>query len=215
MRVCVSFNLNLTCDMCTVQPSCFHHLYIFFRFGDLSTNYLNDRISKIIKEVSYDRLNKLYRSEGIDILSQSDSSNPGTPVPFDGVGCPNGGFKVGEDDTLFGQYDSLPLLDSFPSAATTNNGQQTKGKGLLYFLDDAKEPARCLEKFESEFYGESQFRSLYSADFRNTSLTLAHANATRIVEYDIKRVLHHVDIAAASKFTNLLVQESQKYVKIN
>ncbi len=174
--------------------------------------------------MSYDRLNKLYRSEGLDLLSQSDSSNPGTPVPFEqGGGCFNGAFnKVGgEDDILFGQYDSLPLLDSFPSAATTNGGlgcgggggvQQTKGKGLLYFLDDAKEPARCLEKFESEFYGESQFRSLYSADFRNTSLTLAHANATRIVEYDIKRVLHHVDIAAASKFTNLLVQESQKYV---
>lgn len=174
-----------------------------FRFGDLSINYLNDRISKIIKEVTYDRLNKLYRSEGIDLENKSDSA-PGTPVP-DG----NGNHGAKEDDLLFCQYDSLPLLDSFPSA---NGGPHTKGKGLLYFLDDAKEPARCLEKFESEFYGESQFRTMYCADFKNTSLTLAHANGTRIVEYDIKRVLHHVDVAAASKFTNLLVQESQKYV---
>lgn len=167
----------------------------------MSTNYINDRISKIIKEASYERLNKLYRSEGIDLECKSDLT-PGTPgaLPGDSSG-------IKDDDHLFCQYDSLPLLDSFPSA---NSGQQTKGKGLLYFLDDAKEPARCLEKFESEFYGESQFRSLYCADFRNTSLSLAHANGTRIVEYDIKRVLHHVDIAAASKFTNLLVQESQK-----
>lgn len=187
----------------------FHDGVFLYRFGDLSTNYLNDRISKLIKEANYDRLNKLYRSEGIDLHCKSDMS-PGNG-PAASTAGPDGnanGGSLKEEDLLFGQYDSLPLLDSFPSPS---NGQQTKGKGLLYFLDDAKEPARCLEKFESEFYGESQFRAMYCADFKNTSLTLSHANGARIVEYDIKRVLYHVDVAAASKFTNLLVQESQKY----
>jgi len=162
------------------------------RFADLSSNYINDRVYKLLKEVNFDRIYKLYHSEGISLESKSEISSSKSDET--------------QEEYVMNQYDSLPLLDSFPSA--TN--QSIKSKGLLYFLDDAKEPARCLEKFESEFYGENQFKNLYCVDFRNTSLTMSHANGTHIVEYDIKKVLQHVDIVSASKFTNVLIQESQK-----
>jgi hypothetical protein len=171
-----------------------------YRFADLSSNYINDRVFKLLKEVNFDRLNKLYQSEGISVQAKPTLSSPTSKT--------NGESEGGRDEEyLMNQYNSLPLLDSFPSA--TN--QSVQSKGLLYFLDDAKEPTRCLEKFESEFYGESQYKNLYCVDFRNTSLTMAHSNGTHIVEYDIKKILQHVDIVSAAKFTNVLIQESQKY----
>jgi len=174
----------------------------YYRFGDLSANYVNDRILKLIKEVNFDRMNKTYQEERINL---EDSEPPLTPTTGSiGSGA---GTQPHEDLCTVTQHDPLPLLDSFP------NSSGNKIKGLLFLMDDGKEPSRFLEKFESEFYGEPQYRHLYSVDFRNTSLTICHANGTRIVEYDVKKILQHSDIASASKFTSLLVQESQKLVQ--
>lgn len=139
-------------------------------------------------------MEKLYQSENITYDTRADS------------GTSNGESESFKEAYFMNHYESLPLLDSFPSAAN----HSSKAKGFLYFMDDAKEPARCLEKFESEFYGENQFKNLYAVDFRNTSLTLAHSSGTHIVEYDVKKILHHVDLMSASKFTNVLIQDSQK-----
>lgn len=161
----------------------------------MGCNYLNDRVSKLLKEVNFDRLEKLYQQENITFDAKSDTASNSESESF-------------KEEYFMNYYESIPLLDAFPSPGN----HSSKAKGFLYFLDDGKEPARCLEKFESEFYGDNQFKNLYAVDYCNTSLTLAHSNGTHIVEYDVKNILHHVELVSASKFTNILIQDSKKYV---
>ena len=185
-------------------------MHIFFSFGDLSVNYINERLARLLKEINFDRLTKLYKSEG---LETEVVTTPTSPTGKDALPVGNGTvFKDGSELTSY--YEVLPLLDSFPgnvgAAGAGSNASQKKGKGLLFLIDEAKEPARFLEKFEAEFFGENDYRNTYWVDFRNTTISLCHANGTRIVEYDVKKILSHADVVSASKFTNLLLQESQK-----
>ncbi|CAG7833673.1 unnamed protein product [Allacma fusca] len=175
------------------------------RFGDLAVNYINERLARLMKDINFDRLTRIYKSEGLETES---ATTPVSPTGKDVLTVTNGHLKDGSDLTNY--YDVLPLLDSFPANTTSTNAHQKKGKGLLFLIDEAKEPVRFLEKFETEFFGENEFRNLYWVDFRNTTISLCHSNGTRIVEYDVKKVLSHADVVSASKFTNLLLQESQK-----
>lgn len=162
------------------------------RFGDLSSNYVNERVANLAKTSMIERLQGLCKSNGIsnahNIISRSNS-------------------KEGESSSFWNlnNITVLPLLDSWSS-----NTKAKKPKGLLLLIDEAKEPSVFLEKFESEFFAENEFKNLYSVDYRNTIISLCHGNGTRVVDYDVKKILRHAEIVSFSKFTNLLLQESQK-----